>query len=338
MAGHDIIVIGGSAGSLDAMRAIAYGMPAEFPAALFFVLHSSPYGQGLLPEVLGSRGKLPTAHARDGEPVTPGRIYVAPPDHHLMLEPGRVRVTRGPKENRFRPALDPLFRSAALAYGPRVVGVVLSGWLDDGAAGLWAIKARGGVAIVQDPDEAFARPMIENAMRQVSVDYRLRAADIAPTLVELASAQVVAAGEFPAPAELEVETKIAMGDKALGLGVLGLGDPSLVTCPECHNVLVRLRAGGGARFRCNNGHAYTADSLLAEMDEAVERSLWNAVRQVQENALLMEHIASHAREAGQADVAALFDRKGAEARRRGELVRRAVMNHDAPGGEKASWT
>lgn len=334
MTGHDIIVIGGSAGGREAMIPIVSGLPAGLPASVFVALHTSPSSPGLLPEIFKYRGSLPAAHARDGEPVTPGRIYVAPPDHHLLLEAGRVRVTRGPKENRFRPAVDPLFRSAALAYGPRVLGVVLSGWLDDGAAGLWAIKVRGGVAIVQDPDEALARSMPESAMRQVRVDHRLRAADIAATLVELVTEPAADAGAFPVPEGLEIETRIAMEDKALNWGVADLGDPSLFACPECHGVLMRLKTGGGIRFRCHTGHSYTADALLAEMTEVVEGTLWNAIRSVQESSLLMEHIAAHVRESGNIELALAYDRKAAEARERAELVRRAVMGHESLSKEK----
>ena len=338
MAGHDIIVIGGSAGGLEAMNVIVSGLPADLPAAVFVAVHASPHSPGLLPEIFNHRGPLAAAHARDREPVTPGRIYVAPPDHHLLLEVGRVRVTRGPKENRFRPAVDPLFRSAALAYGPRVVGVILSGWLDDGAAGLWAVKVRGGVAVVQDPDEAFARSMPEAALRQARVNYRLRVVDIAPSLAELASEPAADAGAFPVPEGLEIETRIAMEDKALNRGVLDIGEPSPYACPECHGVLMRLKAGGGVRFRCHTGHSYTADSLLAEMTELVEVTLWNAIRSVQESSLLMEHIASHVREDGQADLAARYDRKAAEARERAELVRRAVMGHEKLSGDKLDET
>jgi two-component system chemotaxis response regulator CheB len=334
MDGHDIIVVGGSAGALEALNVIVRGLPADLPASVFVALHTSPHSPGLIPEILNHRGPLRAAHPRDGERVTRGRIYVAPPDHHLLLEDGRVRVTRGPKENRFRPAVDPLFRSAALAYGPRVIGVILSGWLDDGAAGLWAVKVRGGMAVVQDPDEAFARSMPESALRRARVDHRLRVADIAPTLAELASLPAADAGAFPVPAELEIETRIAMEDKALNMGVTDIGEPSLFACPECHGVLMRLKAGGGARFRCHTGHAYTADALLAELTEVVEGTLWNAIRSVQESALLMEHMAAHAREAGQADLGALYDRKAAEARERAELVRRAMMGHETLSGEK----
>lgn len=274
--------------------------------------------------------------AEDGEEIQPGRIYVARPDHHLLLEAGRVRVTRGPKENRFRPAVDPLFRSAALAYGPRVVGVVLSGGLDDGTAGLWAIKTRGGVAVVQDPDEARARSMPESAMRQSRVDHCVRLIEIAPILARLAIEPAADAKRFPMPEELEVETRIAMQDNALKAGLRELGEPSMFACPECHGVLLRMKVGGGLRFRCHTGHAYTADALLAELTESVEDALWNAIRSVEESSLLMEHIASHVEETGDGGLASLYKRKAADARGRAELVRRVVMEHETMSEETLS--
>lgn len=329
MTGHDIIVIGGSAGSLEVMRLVVEGLPTDLPAAVFVALHTAPQSPGLLPEIFKYRGPLPAAHAQDGEPIEPGRIYVAPPDHHLLLEAGRVRVTRGPKENRFRPAVDPLFRSAALAYGPRVVGVILSGWLNDGAAGLWAVKARGGLTIVQEPAEAFARSMPEAALRLTRVDYRLRGAEIAPTLVQLAFEPAADAGPFPVPGGLEFETRVAMEDKALLQGIAELGEPSLFACPECHGVLMRLKSGGGVRFRCHTGHADTADAFLAEMTELVEAALWNAIHAVEKSALLMDHMAEHAREGGMTELVPDYQRKAAEARARAELVRRAAMGHES---------
>lgn len=334
MKGHDIIVVGGSAGALEALVTITRALPSDLPAALFVVIHASPSGPGLLPQILGNYGRLPAAHVRDREPVRPGRIYVAALDHHLILEPGRVRVTRGPKENRFRPAVDPLFRSAALAYGPRVAGVVLSGGLDDGAAGLWTIKARGGVAIVQDPNEALHRSMPESALRQTRVDYRLRAAEIAPVLTRLAAEPAGDTGAFPVPEGLETETRIAMDENALDAGVMKLGEPTVFTCPECHGTLQRLKQAGGVRFRCHVGHAFTADALLAELTESVEGTLWTAFRSVEESSLLMEHIATHVRNSGDSALAAVYERKAAEARQRGELVRRVIMGHESFSEER----
>jgi two-component system chemotaxis response regulator CheB len=179
---RDIIVIGASAGGLEALRMLVAALPPTFPAALFVVVHISPQSPGLLPEILDRAGPLPVLSATDQAPIRGGHIYMAPADQHLLLEPGWMRLTRGPKENRFRPAIDPLFRSAAYAFGPQVIGIVLSGMLDDGMAGLWAIKDRGGLAIVQEPSEAPHPSMPQNALTYVAVDYCLRTTDLATAL------------------------------------------------------------------------------------------------------------------------------------------------------------
>jgi two-component system chemotaxis response regulator CheB len=311
---------------------IARGMRADLPAALFVVSHTSPTAPRLLPEILESVGPLPAVYAEDGEPVRARRIVVARPDFHLLLERGRVRVTRGPKENRFRPAVDPLFRSAALAYGPRVVGVILSGGLDDGAAGLWAVKTRGGIAVVQDPQEAAAPSMPRSALRQTQVDYCLRMAEMPSTLARLATESSAQAEAFSASEGLEIETRIALQENPLEAGLGGLGRLSPFTCPECHGILLRLEAGG-LRFRCHTGHAYTAAALFAELTETVEAALWNAVRSVQETSILMEHLAAHAGSAGDAPFAAVLQHKATEARLRAEAVRRAAMEHEAVSGD-----
>jgi two-component system chemotaxis response regulator CheB len=185
MLGHDIIVIGGSAGSISALVQLVQGFPPDLPAAVFVVVHTSPHFPSLLPEILQRSGSLPAVHAEDGASIEPGRIYVAPPDHHLLLKREYMGVVFGPKENRFRPAIDPLFRTAALAYGKRVVGIVLSGLLYDGTAGLIEIKQRGGMAIVQDPQEAALPSMPQSAIKHVAVDHILSSVDMARVLFEL---------------------------------------------------------------------------------------------------------------------------------------------------------
>ena len=180
-----IVVLGASAGGVEALSTVVGALPAEFPAAVFVVLHLAPAGLSLLPEILGRAGALPVRHAADGAAIEPGHVYVAPPDHHLVVEAGVMRVTEGPIEHRARPALDPLFRSAADAYGPCVVGVVLSGMLDDGAAGLQAVKRCGGATIVQDPDDAMFRGMPANAVRLADPDHVVPATGIAPLLLTL---------------------------------------------------------------------------------------------------------------------------------------------------------
>ncbi|HEX8285232.1 MAG TPA: chemotaxis protein CheB [Pyrinomonadaceae bacterium] len=333
MPGRDIVVVGTSAGGVEALRALVGGLPADFPGSVFVVMHTAPDSPGVLAHILDRSGPLPAANATNRERIRPGRVYVAPPDTHLLLEPGVVRLTRGPKENRFRPAVDPLFRSAAAVYGPRVVGVILTGGLDDGTSGLWAVKRLGGAAVVQDPDEAFMPSMPLSALGQVEVDHTLRVAEIAPLLVQLARTTVAEQGDYEVPEKLNIEVKIAMEDHARESGVARLGTPSIFTCPECHGTLLQLKENGRTRFRCHTGHAYSADSLLSEMTESVEETLWSAIRNIDESAMLMRHMAEHIQEAD-GGAASRFMEKARDAERRSEIVRRAVFDHENLSEEK----
>src|ERR1051325_9153043 len=204
----DIVVVGASAGGIEALRMLVAGLPAKLPASIFVVLHTSPQAPGMLAEILDNVGGLSARSAKDRERIRRGTIYVAPPDRHLLIEPNRVRVTRGPKENRFRPAIDPLFRSAAQTYGPRTIGIILTGYLDDGSAGLWTVKQLGGTTIVQDPSDALIPFMPQNALAHVKVDYCLPLAEIAPLLVRLTS-ETEEEGVYPVPKEVEIEVNIA---------------------------------------------------------------------------------------------------------------------------------
>ncbi|HZS10464.1 MAG TPA: chemotaxis protein CheB [Blastocatellia bacterium] len=305
------------------------GLPRGLKASIFIVLHTAAYSPGILPEILERAGPLPASNALDWEAIRPGHIYVAPPDYHLLLErSGYVRITRGPKENRFRPAVDPLFRSAAHAFSPRVIGVILTGWLDDGTAGLRAVKERGGTAVVQDPEEAHAPSMPLNAIRHVEVDHRLPLAEIAPLLVRLTNAPAGEEGVYPVSKEMETEVKIAREDNALQSGILKWGEPSIYACPECHGVLLQLKEGDNVRFRCHTGHAYSVDTLLAEFTERTEESLWNAIRSIEESVLLMRHLASHFSEHPNDTSAEVFLEKAREAQQRAEIVRQTVMQHE----------
>jgi two-component system chemotaxis response regulator CheB len=322
---RDIIVIGASAGGIEALRVIAGGLPKDFPASVFVVLHTSPQSPGVLSNILARAGALPATNAVDRERIQPGRLYVAPPDQHLVIEPNRVRLTRGPKENRFRPAVDPLFRSAAQVYGPRVIGVILTGNLDDGTAGLWAVKQLGGTTIVQDPQEAVAPSMPRSAMRHARIDYCLPVAEIAPLLVRLTSTAIEEEGAYEVPKKIEIEVRIAKEDTALDAGVLKLGEPSNYACPECHGVLLQLHEEKRIRFRCHTGHAYSVDSLLAEITEGVEDSLWSAIRAIEESVLLLSHIGEHLTESENGNTAGKFLAQAQEAQRRADLVRQAAM-------------
>jgi two-component system chemotaxis response regulator CheB len=288
---RDLIVIGASAGGLEALKVLVAGLPATLPAALLVVVHTSPQSPQVLAHILAQAGPLPAAYATEGRVIEPGHIYVAPPDYHLLVEQGQLRVTRGPKENRFRPAIDPLFRSAAYSYGPRVIGIILSGMLDDGTVGLWAIKNRGGVTLVQEPSEALYAAMPQSALQQVAVDYRLRVREMGPLLARLVTEPLLSEGETAMDKTLEIENQLALGAPAVPSGVLSLGTPSLYTCPECHGVLLQVPGGPVVRFRCHTGHAYTLASLLAEVSEAVEQTLWNAVRIMEEQLFLLRQVA-----------------------------------------------
>jgi two-component system chemotaxis response regulator CheB len=334
--GRDIVVIGASAGGVEALGAIVAGLPADFPAAVFVVLHTSPQSPSILAGILDRAGPLPARYAEDRERIVPGRVYVAPPDRHLVVEPTRVRLTLGPKENRFRPAVDPLFRSAAQTYGPRVVGVILTGNLDDGTSGLLAVKQLGGTAVVQDPREAFSPSMPLSALEHVEVDYRLPLREIAPRLVRLATSQADEVEEVrEVPEKMEIEVRIAKEDKATEAGVLKLGEPSLYACPDCHGVLLRMDDGSLQRFRCHTGHAYTLEALLSVMDEKIEDTLWNAVRAIEERVMLTKHAAGHVRENGGGGTESKLLQRAEAAQRRADLIRRALMDHAGNGTEAA---
>ena len=322
MATKHLVVIGASAGGIEALRDLVGGLPADFRAAIAVVLHTSPQSPGILHEILSRSGPLPALDPHDGERLKAGHIYVAPPDFHLVIEPGRVRVTKGPRENRFRPAIDPLFRSAAQVFGPATIGVVLTGNLDDGTAGLWTIKQLGGSTIVQDPEDAMFPSMPRRALEAVAADYVVPLPDIAALLVRLTTGEP--APIRAVPEHVDIEVKIASEEDPVSAGVHRLGNPSPLACPECHGVLLEVKEANLVRFRCHTGHAYSPESLLAEINESIEVNLWNAIRAMQEGTLLMRTMAEHAQVVHPAaDPAPLGERAG-ELDRQVEVLRRMV--------------
>ena len=338
---RDIVVIGASAGGLDMLRNLVAQFPADFPGAIFIVWHLPPQSPSILGDILDRAGALPAKQAQDSEPIKPGHIYVARPDHHLLVEDGHVRVSHGPKENRFRPSVDALFRSAALDYRSRVVGVVLSGSLDDGASGLYAIKQCDGVAIVQDPVEAPYFDMPVNAMRAVPVDYVLPISEMGAQLVRLASGSPAqnhngehAKKENPMLSKMEIEVKIALGKNSMDSGWFSLGDASLFTCPECHGALLQIKEGNRTRFRCHTGHAFSLNSLLAEVTKSIEDSLWNTMRAVEESELVLTHMARHLAENGEVEAVAIFEEKARQARERANIIRQMAQQNEILSRDK----
>lgn len=327
---RDIIVIGASAGGFEAIKKLAAGLPADMEASIFIVWHMSPDMKGVLPLVLNKTQTLFAAHAVDREPIKTGKIYIAPPDHHLLVDKGLVRVTRGPKENRFRPAVDPLFRSAAYSYGPRVIGVVLSGALDDGSAGLWTVQKYGGLAVVQDPEDAEISSMPENALKAVNADYKVAVTEMGPLLAKLV--QQAAAPPRPIQTDQRERTKmevsIAMEDETFKENIQEFGALTQYTCPECHGVLSAIKEGDRVRFRCHTGHAFSADTLLLSVTESIEQTLWSAIRSIREGVFLLNHMGDHFAELNQTTLAAAYFHKAKEAESRAEVVKKAVFSHE----------
>lgn len=335
MPGHDIIVIGASAGGVEALSKLVHRLPADLAAALFVVLHVPAHGSSQLPHILTRNGLLGARHPFDGEAIAPGKIYVAPPDQHLLIRRGQVRLSRGPRENGHRPAVDPLFRTAALCYGRRVVGLILSGMLDDGSAGLAAIKQRGGVAIVQDPDDALFPGMPRSALESVAVDHLLPITEIAQTLVRLAG-EPVGEEDAPMPDDMEIESEIAAFEATAMQGDKRPGTPSGFGCPDCGGSLWELHDGELIRFRCRVGHAWTANSLLAEQSEGVEMALWTAYRALEERAALCDRISGRLRR-GASTSASRFEEQAREVRARAMVLRRLLVSqpttNDEPGSD-----
>ncbi len=333
-----IVVIGASAGGVEALTSIMQALPADLPAAVLIVLHTSPTGAGRLPAVLQRSTQLPVAHAVDGESLRARHVYVAPPDHHLLLDDSKIRVTRGPKENHTRPAIDPLFRSAARAYGTRVIAVVLTGVLDDGSAGMCDVKERGGVALVQDPQDAMFPDMPRNAIERNAVDHVLPVEEIPAMITRLVT-------ETPEPREgasvsrqLEIETRIALEQNPMDAGVLELGPVSPYTCPECHGVLLHVGATESYRFRCHTGHAFSIDTLLETQSLSADEALWNAVRAIEEKMMLMGALIDTARHEGRGEAAKEWQRRADAVRAHAESVRQLALKQGSglDSGESAA--
>jgi two-component system chemotaxis response regulator CheB len=327
MANRDIVVVGASAGGMDALQKLVAVLPKDLPAALFVVWHLSPGVRSVLPNVLSRSGPLPAQHPNDGDPIEPGRIYIAPPDHHMLVERDYIRVTKGPKENRFRPAVDPLFRSAAYVFGARTVGVVLSGALDDGTAGLWTIKLRGGTTVVQDPADAMHRSMPLNALQNVSIDHKLPAGKIGELILTLSRQRAGPDVIIPEHErqKLEREIQIAGEAEALEQRMDTFGELTSFTCPECRGVLTMLHDGKLVRFRCHTGHAYSANSLLSGATEQAEDRLWDAVRAIDEAVLLLTKLGEENVKAGNTRIAEQCFDKAREAHDRAAPIREAAM-------------
>jgi two-component system chemotaxis response regulator CheB len=324
MANRDVIVIGGSAGATAPLKQILGGLPADLPAAVFIVLHIPSHGIGILSTVAAAAGKLPVRQAEDGMTIEHGNIYLAAPDRHLLVFENRIVLGRGPRENMVRPAIDPLFRSAALHYGPRVIGVVLSGLLSDGAAGLIAIKRCGGLALIQDPRDAIADEMPLRALEATTADLCAPGARIGDVLSDLV--QEAPGARLPIPPEIRLEVEIAAGERIGNESLTGIADPAALTCPSCGGVLSKVKEHYPLRFRCQVGHAFTADVLAKEQEGRVDEALRVALRIIEERAELVHRMAEDGELSGRVAVARMCAARAKEYRNYADMIRRVILN------------
>ncbi|CAL8481346.1 chemotaxis protein CheB [Caballeronia sp. S22] len=308
MNARDIVVVAASLGGLQALRTILSSLPADFPASIFIVMHIGAW-PSQLPEILQADCPLPVLHALDGQPIAKATIYVAPPDRHMLMRDGVIVLSSGPKENFARPAADPLFRCAAVEYGPRVIGVVLTGKLDDGAAGLKAVDACGGFTIVQEPSSCAAPDMPKAALQAVSPNRVVPIESMAAAIISGLTDDSHRGFSMDGRERIVLETKIALTGNSSPSDLERLGHRSSMTCPDCGGVVWRIGNDLPLRFRCHTGHAFSALSLESEQRNGAENALWSAVRHLQESLLLVEELVSLAESERRSEVKELRVRK-----------------------------
>ena len=328
---RDIITIGGSSGSIGVLKRILADLPSDLPASVLITTHIASQSAGFMGEMLMERSNLPVEQAVDRQAIERGHVYVAPPDRHLLIVDGVIRLGDGPRENMARPAVDALFRSAALSFGPRVIGVVLSGLLNDGAAGLHAVKACGGLTVVQHPLDAEADAMPLAALETTAVDHVATGAEMGALLARIAGTRA-GPGQPPSD-ELRLEVEIAAGARLGSANLRRLAEPSPLSCPDCGGVLSELRSARPLRFRCQIGHAYTADVLVAHSDK-VDEAIRVAMRIMEERVTLVERMAADARDTGRQAVAELYAARSAEYRRYATTLRDAALSSSRLGKRK----
>lgn len=339
MANRDLVVIGGSAGAIPPLQQILGGLPADLPAAIVVVLHIPSNSTGIFVTVASASTHLPVKHAEDGAEIENGVVYLAPPDWHLLVLDGHFKLGNGPRENLVRPSIDPLFRSAALSAGPRTVGVILSGLLNDGASGLAAIKSCGGIALVQSPSDAIASDMPLAALEASSVDLSDTAEALAGAVDRFVRGEPSAAR--PGPPGLKLEIEIAAGGPIGTKKLTEYATPIAITCPDCGGVLSEMHDKHPLRFRCQVGHAYSAQSLLSEQEGHVDEAMRVALRIIEERAELVERMGRDAGRVGRQGMADMYQGRAAEYRGYADSLREAVlirMDAKTPNGEEERLT
>lgn len=340
MANRDIIVVGSSAGGVEALSRLVAKLSPDLAAAVFVTMHFPAQSISVLPRILSRAGKLPAVHPRDGDPIEYGRIYVAPPDCHLLIYRDSIRLVRGPTENGNRPAIDPMFRSAAVAFGRQVIGVVLTGNLDDGTAGLLAVKRHGGLAVVQNPEDAMFASMPSSAIEHVHTDHVVNLEDM-PALLERLVRQPLPE-THPAPAIARDDDTRETAYSAFDLDMIETpeqhpGEPSGFGCPDCGGVLWRIRDGDLIRYRCRVGHGWTGEALVERQAASLDAALWTALRALEESVALNNQLASRFEKRGATNMASRYRDNARVALERADVIRTTIIasgqGHAVPASE-----
>lgn len=326
---HGVVAVGASAGGVEALTRLAEGLPEQLPYAVLVVLHLPRDAPSILAHILDRSGPLPAVPASNGLRLTAGQIVVAVPDRHLLVTGSHVVLSEGPTENGHRPAINALFRSVAVAFGPRSIGVLLSGVLDDGVLGAADIRSRGGTIVVQEPSDAQYPAMPINAIRAGVADHRAAAADIGALLAKLAEREI-GGRDGKADEAMELENRIAFGRRfAAATDSETLGPHSGYTCPDCNGSLIAV--GGHENYRCRVGHAWTAEALLSARDDEVASAMWVAIRSLREKAELSRRMA---RNLGPGLVADRYTEIAEEAEHAVTLLGTRLSAPGAPSGQR----
>jgi two-component system, chemotaxis family, protein-glutamate methylesterase/glutaminase len=333
MFGNRLIVIGASAGGVEALKELVTYLPADLTACILVVLHVPPHSASMLPAILSRSGQLPAIHPKDGQTFEQGYIFVAPPDKHMLVKDGYLSLVRGPHENGHRPAVDPLFRTAARVYSNDVIGVVLSGALDDGTAGLAVIKQRGGITIAQDPQEALYAGMPSSAIENVQVDYVLSLREIALKLSELAQSKPIRL-DTSVSSKIEYETEVEEFDMAAIEDGNRPGVPSSFVCPDCGGTLWEIVEGDVLRYRCHVGHAFSVETLRSEQAEALETALWVALRSLEDSATLAHRLTERSRSRNHIRAAERFEDEAQKAEQSARIIRDVLLAGITDGEKK----
>ncbi|MFU8865279.1 MAG: chemotaxis protein CheB [Rhodobacterales bacterium] len=319
------IAIGTSAGGVDALKRLVATLDDDLAAPVLIVMHVG--ARSLLPQILSTAGRLPACHAEHGQSLEPGRIYIAPPDRHMLVHDHHILLRRGPHENLCRPAIDPLFRTLACSYGPSAIGVVLTGALDDGTAGLDAIARCGGTTVVQDPDDAIAAEMPRSALRHVPVDHCVPLDGLGALLTRLATQQPGPPRDIPL--DVKLEAAVAAQEHVQGGVAPPHGVLSPYICPHCQGPLWEIADHPPLRYRCHTGHSFTVDAMLEAQAEEAEGLLWTLMRSHQQRATLVRSMAERAK--GTAQAAHLLRRAeeyGKDADMIRSMIERAGIGHE----------